>query len=549
MSSIALIVISFVIFFFGYKIYSKKFEKLFKINPERKTPAFSRYDGVDYVPAKHWTMLFGHHFASIAGAAPIIGPVLALSIWGWAPAVIWILLGTVFIGGIHDYAALIISVKHSGTSIADIARDSISKNAKLVFLAFLWLALILVISVFANICARTFIVKPEIVVPSLSLIPIAIFVGILLYYMKMRQAMVTFIGLGLFAGSMMLGKYIPIELGANAMQIWTVFLLAYAFIASITPVNILLQPRDYLASYLLVIGVILGYVGIIISRPEISFPAFIGWGKSEGLMLWPILFVTVACGAVSGFHSVVASGTTSKQIANEKDARKIGYGAMVAEGIIAIMAVLVVAATFKDKNVLKEIIDKGAGPIGAFGIGYNEVTKRFMGSFGGVFAIMILNSFILTTLDTATRITRYLTQELFGIKNRIAATLIVVALAGWLGLNGQWNEIWPIFGSANQLIAALALIVISSWLLSRRKALLYTLVPMIFMLFTATAALVLKIIEYSRGGSPVLLVIAIVLLGLACFVIFEAVLAIRRIFRARRNLFGAKGKHIKKGKR
>jgi len=549
MSSIVLIAISLSIFFFGYNIYSKKFEKLFKIDPARKTPAFSKYDGIDYVPAKHWTMLFGHHFASIAGAAPIIGPVLALSIWGWAPSVIWILLGTVFIGGIHDYAALIISVKHGGTSIADIAKDSISKNAKIVFLAFLWLALILVISVFANICARTFIVKPEIVVPSLSLIPIAVFVGILLYYMKMRQSMATVIGLGLFAGAMILGKYIPIELGANAMQIWTVFLLAYAFIASITPVNILLQPRDYLASYLLVIGVILGYAGIIISRPEITFPAFIGWGKSEGLMLWPILFVTVACGAVSGFHSVVASGTTSKQIANEKDARKIGYGAMVAEGIIAIMAVLVVAAAFKDKNVLREIVDRGAGPVGAFGIGYSEVTKRFMGSFGGIFAIMILNSFILTTLDTATRITRYLTQELFGIKNRIAATLIVVALAGWLGLNGQWNEIWPMFGAANQLIAALALIVISSWLLSRRKALLYTLVPMVFMLFTATTALVLKIIEYSKSGSAVLLVVAIVLLGLACFVIFEAVLAIRRIMRVRRNLFGAKGKHTKKGRR
>ncbi|MBL7155785.1 MAG: carbon starvation protein A [Candidatus Omnitrophica bacterium] len=540
MSSLIVIIASTAVFIFGYAVYSKKIEKLFKIDPKRKTPAYKRYDGVDYVPAKHWSVLFGHHFASIAGAAPIIGPILAVSIWGWMPTVLWIVLGTVFIGGMHDYSALIISTKHNGTSIADIAKDTISKKAKIVFLIFLWLTLILIISVFVHICAKTFIVKPEIVVPSLGLIPIAVLVGLLMYNLKFHQPTVTILGLLLLAGSIFLGKLYPIVLGGNALQIWSVILLAYAFVASVAPVNILLQPRDYLASFLLLFGIIFGYAGIIITRPAIDFPAFLGWSGTSNMQLWPILFVTVACGAISGFHSVVASGTTSKQITNEKDARKIGYGAMIAEGVLAVMAVLVIAAAFKNKDVLQEVVQKGAGPVGAFGIGYNEVTKKFLGAFGGIFAMMILNGFILTTLDTATRIGRYITQELFKIKNRFAATIIVVSLAGWLGLSGEWNEIWPIFGSANQLIAALTLIVVMSWFLSRRKVVLYALIPMLFMLVTASAALILKIIEYARAQNTLLLVVACVLLGLAGFVLFEAVLAVRKIFITRKKLLGIK---------
>jgi len=540
MNSLLIVIGSAALFLFGYIVYSKKLERIFKIDPKRKTPAFTKYDGVDYVPAKHWSVLFGHHFASIAGAAPIVGPILAVSLWGWAPTLLWVVLGSIFIGGIHDYCALIISTRHGGTSIADVAKDAISKNAHYVFLAFLWLTLILIISVFVNICAKTFIVKPEIVVPSLSLIPIAVLVGFLLYRLKLHQPTVTLLGLVLLAGAMFLGKYYPIALGGNALGTWSVLLLAYAFLASVTPVNILLQPRDYLSSYLLLLGIIFGYAGIFITQPDIKFPAFLGWNGQANLSLWPILFVTVACGAVSGFHSVVASGTTSKQIANEGHVRRIGYGGMLAEGILAVMAILVIAAAFSDKNVLREVITKGAGPVGAFGMGYNEVTKKFLGTFGGVFAIMILNGFILTTLDTATRIARYLTQELFRIKNRYAATLIIVAMAGWLGLSDKWNDIWPVFGSANQLIAALALIVVSSWLLSRRKKVIYTIIPMVFMLVTATAALFLEVQKYLRTGNMLLLGVSSVLLCMAMFVLFEAVLAVRRIFRSKRNIFGGR---------
>ena len=540
MNSLAIVIASAAIFLFGYLVYSKKIEKFLRIDPRRKTPAYKKYDGVDYIPAKHWTILFGHHFASIAGAAPIIGPVLAISIWGWAPTLAWVVLGSVFIGGVHDYCSLLISVRHKGTSIADIAKDAISKRAKVVLLIFLWLTLILIISVFVDVCARTLVAKPEIVIPSLGLIPIAIVVGFLLYTLKLNQLSVTLVGLGLLAGAMILGRYFPIVLGGNALQTFSVILLVYAFIASVTPVNILLQPRDYLSSYLLLFGVLFGYAGIFMTRPDLQYPAFTGWADGKGLQLWPILFVTVACGAVSGFHSVVASGTTSKQIGSEKDVRRIGYGAMIAEGVLAVMTILVIAAAFKEKTVLAEVVEKGAGPVGAFAIGYNEVTKKFLGAYGGVFAVMVLNGFILTTLDTATRIGRYLSQELFRIKNRYAATIIVIALAGRLGLSGEWNEIWPLFGTANQLIAALALIVITLWLLSRRKPVVYTLVPMLFMLVTSFGALVFKIVEYSGNGNSFLVVVASVLLGLAGFVIFETGLAIRKIIRSKRNRFGKK---------
>jgi len=538
MNSLLLIIGSGALFLFGYLFYSKRIEKFLKIDRGRKTPAYRKYDGVDYVPAKHWTILFGHHFASIAGAAPIIGPILAVSVWGWAPALVWVVLGSIFIGGVHDYCALIISARHGGTSIADIAKTAISKNAKIVFLIFLWLTLILIMSVFVYICAKTFVVKPEIVIPSLGLIPVAMLAGFLMYNLKLHQPTVTVIGLLLLAGLMVLGRYYPVTLGGNAMHTWSIILLVYAFFASVMPVNILLQPRDYLSSYLLFFGIIFGYAGIIMTRPDISFPAFLGWGGTKNLALWPILFVTVACGAISGFHSVVASGTTSKQLTNERYARRIGYGAMIAEGVLAVMAILVIAVAFKDKNVLQGLVDKGAGPVGAFSIGYSEVTKGFLGGFGGIFAVLILNAFILTTLDTATRIGRYITQELFKIKQRVPATIIVVALAGWLGLSGEWNEIWPLFGAANQLIAALALIVISSWFLSRRKPVIYTLVPMVFMLVTATGALILKIIEYTREKNMLLLGVTVVLLVLAGFVLFEAVLDVKRTFRARKKRLG-----------
>jgi carbon starvation protein len=542
MSSIAVVLGAGFIFWLGYVVYAEKIVRIFKPDKNRKTPAHENYDGVDYVPAKHWSVLFGHHFSSIAGAAPVIGPILAVSIWGWAPTLIWVVLGSVFIGGVHDYCSLMISVRHKGRSVADFSQDTISKNAKLIFLSFAWITIILVISVFVHLCAKTMVLTPSIVLPSVGLIPLAMLVGFLLYTKKLlhkhNQISVTILGLVLLGMLIYLGSRFPISLGvSDPVYIWSVILLIYAYFASIIPVQILLQPRDYLSAFLLFAGLLFGSIGVIAHGASLQFPAFTGFEFKTTYMLWPVLFVTVACGAVSGFHSLVSSGTTSKQIDNEAHAKRIGYGAMIAEGFLAMLALLVVSAAYSSVSELGSVVNSGAGPVGAFGFAYGIITKSFLGGFGSAFAVLILNAFIFTTLDTATRIARYLTQELFRLKNRYIATLVVVSLSGWLGLSGEWNQIWPIFGAANQLIAALALIVATSWFLSTRKPVIYTIIPTVFMILTAIAALILKIFEYSKDRNLLLTLIAAVLMVLAFVVLYEAVFVGMKNYRKRKKAY------------
>ncbi|MFC1631493.1 carbon starvation protein A [Candidatus Omnitrophota bacterium] len=531
-SSLVIAAAGIVLLLLGYLVYSRMFAKVWGIDPHRETPAKAHYDGVDYVPVKHWTILFGHHFASIAGAAPIIGPILALSIWGWAPALIWIVLGTIFFGGIHDFSSLMVSLRHNGTSIADVSKTVISRRAKIVFSIFIWLTLILVIAVFVHFCAQTLVVEKKIVVPTFGLIPLAMLVGFMLYDLKFNQLSVTLLGLALFVGLIFLGNLLPLELvrltfriqgftlTLGPLQLWGLILLFYAFIASITPVQILLQPRDYLCSFLLLAGVLFGLTGLVISRPQMQLPAFIGWQSKQGY-LWPMLFVTVACGAISGFHSLIASGTTSKQLPSEKDARKIGYGAMITEGLVALLALLIVGSAIANLRSLNETLNRGGGPVAVYGKAFAIVTKPFLGKWGGLLAVAILNAFILTTLDTATRIGRYLTSELFGLKNRYISTLLVVICGGTLALSGKWSVIWPMFGTANQLVAALALIVVTAWLLSQDKSIKFTIWPALIMLATTIAALIYQIRSFMKSQEMVLVVIACALLVLAGYMLLE----------------------------
>lgn len=519
MNSLVIISITSISFLWGYKFYARKLERLWQIDPRRPTPAHTKYDGIDYVPARNWLVLFGHHFSSIAGAGPIIGPVIACALWGWLPAIIWIIAGTIFIGGAHDFGALMCSVRQEGNSISDIAKGVISNKAKIIFSVFVWLALILVIAVFTYLCADTFVKEPRIVLPSLGLIPVAMLVGFLLYNVKANNTLATILGLVLLSGLILWGDKFPLSLGGGGINIWIVILLAYCFLASVMPVQILLQPRDYLSSFLLFAGVIFGYAGLAIVNPKITQPAYTAWQSKEG-SIWPMMCVTVACGAISGFHSLIASGTTSKQLAGESSARRIGYGAMIAEGFVAVLAVLAVCAGIKDKNLsglLKEI-----GPINSFSRGYGEITKVILGGWGSFIAVTILNAFILTTLDTATRISRYLTEELLGIKNRYLATIIVVVLSGLLAISGAWQKIWPVFGASNQLVAALALLVISCWLLYHKKTIKFTIFPAVFMFITACLALVIQAQKYLRAGDYLLFIIASVLLILAGYMCFEA---------------------------
>jgi len=527
MNSLIIVLITGALFFLAYRFYAKKLESLWSIDPKRSTPAYSKYDSVDYIPAKNWLVLFGHHFASIAGAGPIIGPVIAVILWGWLPALLWVVIGTIFIGGVHDFGALITSVREGGSSLADIAQHVISRRAKIIFSLFVWLALILVIAVFAYLCADTFVKEQKIVLPSLGLIPVAMLVGYFLYHLRTNSILATIFGLLCLLGLILLGNALPIK---SSINVWLLVLLVYCYFASVLPVNILLQPRDYLSSFLLFFGVGVGYIGLCLSRPTITMPYYNQWATSEGY-LWPALFVTVACGAVSGFHALIASGTSSKQIANERYVKRIGYGGMVAEGLVAVLAILAVAILFNSKDDFRAIL-KSTTPIEIFGKGYGVITKGILGNYGSFIAITILNAFILTTLDTATRISRYLTEELFRIKNRYFSTLVIVILSAALVLSGKWQKLWPAFGASNQLVAALALFVLSCWLLAKNKSAKFTLWAAFFMLVTTVAALVYQVIRYFINKEILLLIVSILLIVLAGFMVYEVSKA--TIYRAKR---------------
>jgi carbon starvation protein len=519
MNSLFIAAIGLFLLFLGYRIYGSLMEKLLGIDHSRRTPAHELNDGVDYVPAKHWTILFGHHFASIAGAGPIIGPVIACLYWGWLGVFIWLIFGSIFLGAVHDFSALIASIRMKGRSIAHVCHDMLGKKAWILFSLFLWLSLILVVAVFASAGALTLVSKPEIVIPAIGIIPVAVLTGFLMYRTANSQILATVIGVLLLVVLIIWGKNQPVDLSGftgNPVRLWIIILLIYAFIASILPVNILLQPRDYLSTFLLFFGLITGYLGILLTHPPIYAPAVTSYSGSGG-PFWPMLFVMVACGAISGFHSVVSSGTTSKQISSEIDSKKIGFGGMITESALGILALIAVAAglhwtSAQGNPVYSEVMKKGW--IVAFSEGFGQLTKPLFGTFGVLIAATIVNAFIITTLDTATRITRYLTEELFSIKSKYFSTLIVILLALYLSL-GNWKKIWPVFGAANQLVAALSLLVVSAYLLARNKKPIYTVIPAIIMLLTSSAALIWQLNSYISDKNYLLSIISALLLILA----------------------------------
>ncbi len=560
----------------GYFFYGRIIEKVWAVDPDRKTPAHEFTDGVDYVPARHWTVLFGHHFASIAGAGPIIGPVIAAAMWGWLPALLWIIIGSIFVGAVHDFSALILSLRHQGRSIGDVAESVIGYRTKMLLCSFLWLTLVLVIAVFAAVAGNTLASKPQVVIPTFGLIPVAYLVGLMLYRWKLNQIAATLIGVSCLFALIYWGYHVPVDIkqlgqlsqsvlintaGQNvgawiivrlvycynilgqAAGVWTIVLLIYAYIASVMPVNILLQPRDYIATFVLYFGLLFGFLGLLITRPLMNAPAFISY-QAKGGPLWPMMFVIVACGAVSGFHSLIAAGTTSKQLALKKDARKIGYGAMILEGVLALLAMICVTAGLYwvktegvGDNLVYPLLMKKNNWILAFGEGYGQITKPLFGVFGTLIAITTLKTFVMTTLDSATRIGRYVTEELLdGLvrqkdterkpANRYLATVFIIVPAMFLAL-GAWKNIWPVFGAANQLVAALALLVATVWLKRKGKKYWYTAVPTILMFITTIAALLYKIKEF-WPARKMLALVGVILLGLAFLVIKDAIAAMRR---------------------
>ncbi|MGL5754254.1 MAG: carbon starvation CstA family protein [Paraclostridium sp.] len=527
MNSLTLLLISAVILFIGYVCYGGYLAKKWGVDDTRKTPAHTKYDGIDYVPAKS-PVLLGHHFASIAGAGPIVGPIQA-AIFGWIPVALWVLIGSIFFGGVQDFGSLFASIRHDGKSIGEIIESNMGKKGKKLFALFAWLTLVLVVAAFANIVADNFVSTPQAASASVFFMILAILFGIAVYRFKMPLIPATIVGVVLLFGCIYLGFLFPIVL---SKQTWIVLLMFYIFIASVTPVWILLQPRDYLNSYLLYAMIAGALLGIIILRPEIQMEGFVGFNVN-GQYLFPVLFVTVACGAISGFHSLVGSGTSSKQLYKESDAKKIGYGAMLIEGLLAIVALITVA--YISTKQFGSLLGNG-GPVNVF----SEGIANFMMSFGIPFTVgktftsLAISAFALTSLDTATRLGRFIFQEFFDtngldskkstkknpLTNMYASTTITVICSGLLAVMG-YEKIWPIFGSANQLLAAIALMAIAIWLANSKKSFKEFIIPIVFMFIVTIVSLCFNI-KANIGVNPILVIIAILLLILALILIKEA---------------------------
>ena len=562
MNAAVLLIISIAILVVGYIFYGGWLSKKWGVDPNKVTPAHTMEDGVDYVPAKA-PVLMGHHFSSIAGAGPINGPIQA-AVFGWVPVALWVLIGGIFFGGVHDFGALFASVRNKGKSIGTVIEDSIGLKAKRLFLIFAYLTLLLVVAAFDSIVANTFkatflengavdiaasSANASTAMISIFFIVLAIFFGFFVYRRNAPLGISTIIGVALIAIAMVVGlKWHPLYL---SYETWMIICGIYILVASVTPVWILLQPRDYLSSFLLYGMMILAVVGIVGCHPSIdTMPAFTGFkdtlaptGSSIGY-LFPALFVTIACGAISGFHSLVGSGTTAKQLNREQDAQPIAYGGMLIESALAIISLCAVAYIWKDYADGTTVVPTAvfAGGLSAmlgelFGAGAQSVTYSML--------ILAVSAFCLTSLDTATRLARYMFQEFWmkpgdSIKdmtgarkvltNPYVATAITVVIGIALGMTG-YAKIWALFGAANQLLAALGLLAVAAWLGKIGRNNKMFLFPMAFMLIVTLTSLVFTIITQVNlitSGADVTWgivrgVIAVLLIILAIDLVVEGV--------------------------
>jgi len=431
-----ILIIAFILILWlilGYKVYGSFIEKkVLQIDKDRPTPARELNDGIDYSPAKK-PLLFGHHFSSIAGAGPILGPLLGVLYFGWLGALLWVALGSVFLGAVHDYTSLMTSVQNKGRSLGDISAKTLGVRTKIIFSLFLWFALALVIAVFAVVASRTLVSQPEIVIPTFGLVFLAMIFGWLIYKKGIPTPVATLIAVAVLFLLIYLGELIPVELpvkvlGMSSQNFWFFVLIIYSLFASSLPVWFLLQPRDYISTWILFFGLGLGYLGLIVFQPSIQAPAFVSF-TSKGGPLWPMLFVIIACGAISGFHSIVAGGTTSKQLPDEASGKLIGFGGMVTEAALAGLVIFIAAGVLiwdpsgtENPFGFQYLMTSVGDPIKAFATGYGRIISTLPGitlAIGSFFGMVMLNAFVLTTLDTGTRLGRLIFTELLGNKANI----------------------------------------------------------------------------------------------------------------------------------
>jgi carbon starvation protein len=508
------VLVSIVVLAAGYFIYGRFVSRRLALDDSKPTPACEMTDGVDYVPAKA-SLLLGQHFSAIAAAGPIVGPILAGIWFGWLPALLWILLGAIFVGGVHDFTSLVASVRHKAASIGEIVKTYMSRTSQILFLVFVWLTLVYVIIAFTDITAQTFTsvlaenaFGPGVAASSFLYLVLGLLMGVALFKMKMGLGRATAIFLPLVLLVIWLGTRLPQPvvtalLGVHVKQ-WELILLAYCFVASLIPMWLLLQPRGYLGGWFLYLTMAVALFGALFGGFHIAYPAFNVEGLrslANGKSLVPILFITVACGACSGFHGIVASGTTSKQICRESDTRVVGYGSMILEGLVAVLALATVMIIPKGDAAL------GADPNVIYGTGLANYLAMIGVDFSLAlaFALLAFSTFVYDTLDVCTRLARYILQELFGWRSwpgKAAATFITLLIpAAFLMLAREkaYLVAWPIFGTSNQLLASLTLLAVSVWLMRTGRSAIISLVPMAFMLVMTLWSLVLQIAPWARA--------------------------------------------------
>jgi len=520
--------LSIVVFALAYWFYGRWVaNRLFEVSADRPVPSREKEDGIDYLPTNRF-VLFGHHFASIAGAGPIVGPALAV-IYGWVPALLWVIFGTIFIGAIHDLGSLMVSMRHGGRTIGDVTESLMGPRARAILVVVTFFLLLLVVAVFALVIGGLFNTYPEAVFPSAALIVIAMCIGLLVYRARLPLLPATLIGVALMAASIWYGLGHPMGQGIGPTT-WIVVLLVYAFTASVLPVWLLLQPRDYLNSFGLYFGMGLIYLGLFVGHPRIVAPAvrLTGAGAPPAI---PFLFIVVACGAISGFHSLISSGTTARQLGSERDAAFIGYGSMLVEGALAVVVVLACTAGIGSAQIWAERYQSwGAfgslnAKLGAFVDGGDQLLQSlgFAPGVGGTLLTVTVVGFVLTSLDTASRLMRFTIAEIgesLGVKqlqNRYVASLIAVGSAFILatikvGGKETGMMLWPAFGITNQVFASLVMIVISVYLLKLRKPIWPTVLPALFMLVITAAALVSQLGTWIASRNWLLAVVGVIIL-------------------------------------
>ncbi len=517
MSALLLILLAIVIFVVAYLTYGRYLAKTWGIDPSRKTPAIELEDGVDYCPAKT-PVLMGHHFSSIAGAGPINGPIQA-AFFGWVPCFLWIVIGGIFFGAVQDFGALFVSIRHKGLSLGEVIEENIGRRTRILFTVFAWLVLLLVIAAFGDIVANSFIgashggsaSNGSVATASLLFIPLAICFGFVVYRKNAPMAIASVVGVALLAACVAIGLACPLDLPKN---FWIGFVFIYIIIASVTPVWILLQPRDYLSSFLLYFmmgAAVIGIVGATIVDPAsttFSTPAFIGFNVN-GSTMFPVLFITIACGAISGFHSLIASGTTSKQLENEKDALMVGYGSMLIECVLAVISLIAIGTL--SSNGSQAAVQEALG-LSAISptIIFAQAISNFFATMGfGETAVaatktiimLAVSCFCLTSLDTGTRLGRFMFQELFaGTKvgkqlklNNMYVATVITAFFGFVLCLAGYSKVWPLFGAANQLVAVPAFLALAAYLKKkgRNNKMLY--IPIVFMSIATITSLIISL--------------------------------------------------------